>query len=319
MRWRLLFISTISLLILSGTAYAASAKAATNQLGLPKKITITQIVSLQKMQATWQEPAHAKKYIVKLFHGKTLVFKRTVKDPHITFAESKLADGESYSLRVRAKATEKYKASAWQKKKFIFDDLDLDNDGIVNEDDIDDDADGIPDTEDTAPKDHDNDGVNDGQDSDDDNDLQDDVTDEFPLDHDNDGDPDETDPDDDNDGILDGDEVPGQQFDEDNDGVADYLDEDYIAEHQVVEVFTIRIKNNDFVEGDITIAVGDTVQWVNKDEGGHAVAATDGSFESPPLQSGESYSYTFETAGTYDYYDPTAPDLQALTGTITVE
>lgn len=318
MRWRFFLVSLISLLILSATAYAASA-ASKPRLGLPKEVTLTQIVSLRKMQATWTEPAHAKKYLVKIFHGQTVVLQRTVKDPRITFAEAKLADGETYSFRVRAKGNTKYRASAWQKKKFTFDDLDLDNDGTINEEDADDDDDGILDAEDTAPKDHDNDGINDGQDSDDDNDLLEDLEDEFPLDHDNDGDPDVSDPDDDNDGILDVDEAPGQQFDEDNDGVEDYLDEDYIAEHQVIETHIIKIKNNDFVEGNITIPAGDIVQWVNKDEGGHAVAATDGSFESPPLQSGETYSYTFETAGTYDYYDPTAPDLDALTGTITVE
>ncbi|EKE01503.1 MAG: Blue copper protein [uncultured bacterium] len=317
MNIRTFIIAVFCLSLLAGTAYAAGA-ASLPQLGMPKNVAITQIVSLQKMKVNWTAPNHAKKYVVKLLQGKTLIFKKIVRHPHFTFAESKLRTSSSYTLKVRSKSTSTYRASIWQKTKFTFTDLDNDNDGIVDTEDNDDDDDGIIEAEDAMPLDHDNDGVADAVDSDDDNDLIDDVADEYPLDHDNDGDPDVTDPDDDNDGILDVDEAPGQQFDEDNDGIEDYLDEDYIAAHTPVETFTVRIKNNSFVSGDITINVGDTVTWTNKDEGGHAVAAQDGSWDSPPLESGESYSRTFSEAGSVEYYDPTYPGTVALTGTITI-
>jgi hypothetical protein len=285
MNKRTLLIAVLCLGLLAGTAYAAGA-VSTPRLGLPKQVTIKQNVSLQKMKVNWQAPNHAKKYVVKLMQGKTVILQKTLKKSHFTFAESKLTSGEQYTLKIRAKATAKRRASLWQKKQITFTDLDNDNDGAVDTEDTDDDDDGILDTDDTMPNDHDNDGTADATDSDDDNDLAEDTDDEFPLDHDNDGDPDVTDPDDDGDGILDVDEAAGQQFDEDNDGIEDYLDEDYIAEHAPTETFTINIKNNAFVSGDMTITVGDTINWTNKDEGGHAVAATDGSWESPPLESG---------------------------------
>lgn len=318
MRWRPLFFKAISLLIFTATTVAVSAETMP-RLGLPKEITFNQIVSLKKIKIKWTAPKNAKKYVFKIVEGNSVVLKKTVKKPHITFSEKNLTHKTTYSIRIRAKATSTHSASHWQKKKWTYRDRDLDDDGEVNEDDTDDDNDGILDDEDEFPNDHDNDGITDSEDDDDDNDLAEDIDDEYPLDHDNDGDPDITDPDDDNDGILDVDEAAGQQFDEDNDGIPDYLDEDYIAEHQPMETFTIQIKNNRFVDGDITITVGDIVKWINKDEGGHAVAASDGSFESPPLEMGESYSYTFDTAGTYEYYDPTAPDIVGLSGTITVE
>lgn len=317
---RILITALVCLGLMAGTAYAATAAHATTvaRLSMPKNVTLLQIVSLQKMKVNWTAPEHAKKYVVKLMHGQTVIFEKILKKPHFTFAERKITDGEAYTLKVRARATSTNRASVWQKKKFTFTDLDGDNDGIADDTDTDDDDDGILDNADSLPNDHDNDGTNDGVDDDDDNDLIDDTDDDYPLDHDNDGDPDVTDPDDDNDGILDVDEAPGQQFDEDNDGIEDYLDEDYIAEHAPTETFTIRIKNNSLVDGDITISVGDTVQWTNKDEGGHAIAAADGSWESPPLESNESYSHIFTEAGSVDYYDPTYPDTAALTGTITI-
>jgi plastocyanin len=67
-----------------------------------------------------------------------------------------------------------------------------------------------------------------------------------------------------------------------------------------------------------TIKKGTAVTWTNKDTGNHAIAQDDQNgqaFHSPELKSGESYTYTFSTAGTYSYKDVINP---ALTGTITV-
>jgi plastocyanin len=68
----------------------------------------------------------------------------------------------------------------------------------------------------------------------------------------------------------------------------------------------------------LTIAVGDTVVWTNHDTAPHNVVISDGPvrFTSPTLNQGDTYTYTFTVAGTYEYYCSIHPDMQA---TITVE
>lgn len=68
----------------------------------------------------------------------------------------------------------------------------------------------------------------------------------------------------------------------------------------------------------VTIAVGDTVVFHNVDEmpGGHTVVAKDGSFSSPPLAKGQSWSHTFEKAGSFPIGIEQHPDA---VGEIVVE
>jgi plastocyanin len=56
-----------------------------------------------------------------------------------------------------------------------------------------------------------------------------------------------------------------------------------------------------FNPGTITIKVGQTVTWTNNDSASHNVKADDGSFSSNTLATGDSFSFTFNTAGTYTY------------------
>jgi plastocyanin len=56
-----------------------------------------------------------------------------------------------------------------------------------------------------------------------------------------------------------------------------------------------------FNPGSVTIQVGDTVIWTNNDSASHNVKADDGSFASSTLGNGASFSYTFNTAGTFTY------------------
>ena len=51
----------------------------------------------------------------------------------------------------------------------------------------------------------------------------------------------------------------------------------------------------------LTVKAGSTVTWTNHDEEPHTVAATDGSFHSPGMGTGATFSHTFPTAGTFDY------------------
>ena len=59
---------------------------------------------------------------------------------------------------------------------------------------------------------------------------------------------------------------------------------------------------------DISVAIGITVQWINEDETIHTVTSgtpdggTTGIFDSSIIDAGNSYTYTFDSAGTFDYY-----------------
>ena len=64
---------------------------------------------------------------------------------------------------------------------------------------------------------------------------------------------------------------------------------------------TVQVQNNLFTPRNLTIAVGDTVVWVNQ-SGIHNVVANDGSFASPGLAKGETWQHTFAKPGTYTYH-----------------
>ena len=63
----------------------------------------------------------------------------------------------------------------------------------------------------------------------------------------------------------------------------------------------VTISNFKFAPKSVTIKAGSSVTWSNG-EGMHTVTADDGSFRSPNLAAGKSYSHTFTNAGTYRYY-----------------
>lgn len=73
----------------------------------------------------------------------------------------------------------------------------------------------------------------------------------------------------------------------------------------------VSIDNFAFVPATLTVAVGSTVTWTNHDEEPHTVAANDGSFHSPGMGSQATYSYTFRTAGTFDYICSIHPFMHA--------
>ncbi|WP_082582155.1 cupredoxin family copper-binding protein [Aeromicrobium sp. Root236] len=75
----------------------------------------------------------------------------------------------------------------------------------------------------------------------------------------------------------------------------------------------VMIENYKFSPAALTVAVGDTVKWTNMDTAPHTVTVTSGpvKFNSGNLAKGESFSYTFKTAGTYSYYCAVHPDMTA--------
>jgi plastocyanin len=63
----------------------------------------------------------------------------------------------------------------------------------------------------------------------------------------------------------------------------------------------VNIDGFAFVPVTLTVTAGTTVTWTNHDEEPHTVAASDGSFHSPGMGTGATFSHTFSTAGTFDY------------------
>jgi plastocyanin len=51
----------------------------------------------------------------------------------------------------------------------------------------------------------------------------------------------------------------------------------------------------------VTIQVGDTIRWENRGSVPHNAAAADGSWQSPSLLTGQSYSRRFDVPGEYSY------------------
>ena len=88
-----------------------------------------------------------------------------------------------------------------------------------------------------------------------------------------------------------------------------------LAPPAAAKTVTVQITSAGFVPSAVTVDVGDTVTWTNADTTRHQVVATSGAFSSPVLQPGQSYSYTFRTAGRYTYRDAFAKNRR---GTVTV-
>ena len=63
----------------------------------------------------------------------------------------------------------------------------------------------------------------------------------------------------------------------------------------------MSISDFKFNPATLTVPVGTTVTWTNQDEEPHTVAAKDGSFHSPGMDTHGTYSFTFTTPGSYDY------------------
>jgi len=81
---------------------------------------------------------------------------------------------------------------------------------------------------------------------------------------------------------------------------------------------TADVKIGNFVFGPqtITVPVGATVTWTNKDDIPHTAVSTDGLFKSKVMDTDEKFSYTFSKAGTYSYYCSVHPKM---TGKVVVQ
>ena len=71
----------------------------------------------------------------------------------------------------------------------------------------------------------------------------------------------------------------------------------------------VNIDNFVFGPQTITVPVGATVTWTNKDDIPHTSVSTDGVFKSKVLDTDEQFSYTFTKPGTYPYYCTIHPKM----------
>ena len=64
----------------------------------------------------------------------------------------------------------------------------------------------------------------------------------------------------------------------------------------------VQLGEHFFDPSSITVRVGTTVVWRNNGQQTHDIHARDGSFDSPPLNPGNTFTFTFTKPGLYPYY-----------------
>jgi plastocyanin len=76
------------------------------------------------------------------------------------------------------------------------------------------------------------------------------------------------------------------------------------------------MKDMTFDPATVTIKTGESVTWTNEDSVTHTVVGDNGEFQSGDLADGATFSFTFDTAGTYTYHCSIHPSMK---GTVVVE
>lgn len=85
---------------------------------------------------------------------------------------------------------------------------------------------------------------------------------------------------------------------------------------QKVQTREVKIDNFSFGPIEITVPVGTTVTWTNRDDIPHTVVSADKVFKSKVLDTDEKFSFTFSKAGTYPYFCSIHPKM---TGKVVVQ
>jgi plastocyanin len=85
-----------------------------------------------------------------------------------------------------------------------------------------------------------------------------------------------------------------------------------------MSMMEVKIDNFTFGPATLTVSVGTTVTWINKDDIPHTVVSTDDpkTFKSKVLDTDEKFSFTFSKAGTYPYFCSIHPKM---TGKVIVQ
>jgi plastocyanin len=78
----------------------------------------------------------------------------------------------------------------------------------------------------------------------------------------------------------------------------------------------VKIDNFTFAPASITVPVGTSIRWTNRDDIPHMVVSDDKSFKSNVLDTNEEFSFTFTKPGTYSYFCSIHPKM---TGKVIVQ
>jgi plastocyanin len=78
----------------------------------------------------------------------------------------------------------------------------------------------------------------------------------------------------------------------------------------------VKIDNFMFAPKTVTVKAGTTVTWTNQDDTPHTVTSATKQFRSAALDTGDKFTFTFLTPGTYQYF---CSLHSRMTGTIVVE
>lgn len=82
------------------------------------------------------------------------------------------------------------------------------------------------------------------------------------------------------------------------------------TETQPVATNAVEIKDFAFSPDSIIVTNGTTVQWTNRDSAPHTITI-DKVLDSGTLNQGQTYSYTFNDAGTFEYICAIHPSMRA--------
>jgi plastocyanin len=72
----------------------------------------------------------------------------------------------------------------------------------------------------------------------------------------------------------------------------------------------ITIDNFTFKPDVITVPVGTKITWENDDDIPHSIVETAGKFHSPALDTEDKYAFTFDKAGTFEYFCGLHPHMK---------
>ena len=75
-------------------------------------------------------------------------------------------------------------------------------------------------------------------------------------------------------------------------------------------VATVGMDHNTFIPAEITVVPGTTVTWVNNEAMPHTVVDSNKGFRSKTLIKDARFSFTFTTAGDYDYQCSIHPNMK---------
>ena len=92
------------------------------------------------------------------------------------------------------------------------------------------------------------------------------------------------------------------------------------APSSALKTATVDMRNIAFNPLNLQVAVGTKVTWTNSDSVDHTSTSDTGVWDSGMMSTGQSFSFTFTTPGTFPYYcrPHGAPGGRGMAGTIVV-